>query len=261
MILLVAAAVAALVVLTHTAPFPTSVDDAAGARALWRVPPRGTGPTIYLTYDDGPNPTATPDLLDALDRLEARATFFVIAAHVTRETAPLVRRMFADGHGVALHSADRWLLAASPDDLTSALERAASHIGQLAGSRPCPAFRPHGGWRSARMYRGLSQGGYTLVGWSWMAWDWNWFRRRTGDSIARRVASRARDGTIAVVHDGHHEDPRANRRYAVEATEQLVPALRARGFTFGSICDVVGPAGVTPPPPPAPPRSGRTPRQ
>lgn len=246
MIVWFVAALAALVVLSHTAPVPTSVDDAAAPRALWHVPPRGDRPTIYLTYDDGPNPTATPALLALLARLEARATFFVIDAHVTPDTAPILRQMFAHGHGVALHSADRWLLTASPAELSATLERAAAHIEQLAGSRPCAAFRPHGGWRSARMYRGLARGGYTLVGWSWMAWDWNWFRRRTGESVAGRVARRARDGTIVVIHDGHHENPRADRHYAVEATERLVPPLRARGFVFGNICDVVGSGGVAP---------------
>jgi len=233
------ALVAALVVLTHTAPVPSDLDRAAGTRALWQMPARAGGPTVYLTYDDGPNPTATPALLDVLHRLEARATFFLIDTHVTDETAPIVRRMFTEGHGVALHSADRWLLLATPDALAARLDEAASRIERLAGARPCRAFRPHGGWRSARMYRGLAQAGYTLVGWSWMAWDWNWFRPRTAESVAGRLTGRARDGMIAVVHDGHHEDPRADRRYAAEATAALVPALRTRGFTFVTMCDVV----------------------
>ena len=239
MLVAVIALVAAMVVLTHTAPVPSDLDRAAGDRALWHVPARAGGPTVYLTYDDGPNPGATPAVLDVLHRLDARATFFLIDAYVTGETAPIVRRMFAEGHGVALHSADRWLLLASPDALAARLDEAASRIEDLAGARPCRAFRPHGGWRSARMFHGLARAGYTLVGWSWMAWDWNWFRARTAESVAGRLTGRARDGTIAVVHDGHHEDPRADRRYAAEATAVLVPALRARGFTFGTICDVL----------------------
>ena len=59
---------------------------------------------------------------------------------------------------------------------------------------------------------------------------------RTADSIVNRVTSRASDGLIIVIHDGHHADPRADRRYAVEATRALVPALRARGFEFGTVC-------------------------
>jgi len=39
-----------------------------------------------------------------------------------------------------------------------------------------------------------------------------------------------------VIHDGHHVDPRPERRYAIEATRQIVPALRAKGFAFGTVC-------------------------
>lgn len=52
--------------LAHTAPFPFLLESFAPSKSLWRMP-RGAGPsTVYLTYDDGPNPTATPALLDAL---------------------------------------------------------------------------------------------------------------------------------------------------------------------------------------------------
>src|SRR5262245_949370 len=93
-----------IVVLAHTAPAPFVLDWMAGDRAVWHMP-RGDPPTVYLTFDDGPNPTTTPDLLDVLARERVRATFFIIDRHLNEDTAPLVRRMFADGHAVALHSA------------------------------------------------------------------------------------------------------------------------------------------------------------
>jgi peptidoglycan/xylan/chitin deacetylase (PgdA/CDA1 family) len=77
-------------------------------------------PTVYLTFDDGPDPTTTPDLLDVLGREGVHATFFLIDRHITDETAPIVRRMFAEGHSVALHSASRKYLLASPDELARA---------------------------------------------------------------------------------------------------------------------------------------------
>src|SRR2546430_9882848 len=92
--------------LAHTAPVPFLLDAIAGRRAVWHMP-RTDPPTIYLTFDDGTNPTTTPDLLDVLAREGVHATFFLIDRHITDETAPLVRRMFADGHAVALHSHTR----------------------------------------------------------------------------------------------------------------------------------------------------------
>jgi len=51
-----------------------------------------------------------------------------------------------------------------------------------------------------------------------------------------RLVRHASAGDIIVIHDGHHVDPRADRRYAVETVDALVPALRAKGFHFGTIC-------------------------
>jgi peptidoglycan/xylan/chitin deacetylase (PgdA/CDA1 family) len=86
------------------------------------------------------------------------------------------------------------------------------------------------------MYEGLDQIDYRLVGWSWGLWDWNWYRPREAQALAMRLSKRASRGDIVVMHDGHHVDPMADRRYAVEATRQLVAALKARGLGFGRLC-------------------------
>lgn len=228
-----------IVFLAHTAPCPFLLEAFAPSRSLWRVrdDPGSTGPArVYLTFDDGPNPTATPALLDVLRESGATATFFLIDDHVSEATAPIVRRMFAEGHAVALHSNSRALMIKTPADLAGTLTGYADRIERLAGSRPCRLFRPHAGWRSGSMYEGLQQIDHTLVGWSWGLWDWNWFRAREATTLAARLAKRASRGDIVVMHDGHHVNPAADRRYAVEATRQLIPALRKRGFEFGRLC-------------------------
>lgn len=125
------------VALTHTAPAPFGLDAMAGDRAVWHMP-RTDPPTVYLTYDDGPNPSTTPDLLDVLAGQGARATFFLIDRHVTEETARIIRRMFADGHAVGLHTASRADMLWSPSEVARNLTAAADRIESLAGSRPCP---------------------------------------------------------------------------------------------------------------------------
>jgi peptidoglycan/xylan/chitin deacetylase (PgdA/CDA1 family) len=115
------------------------------------------------------------------------------------------------------------------------LERSAAHIELLAGHRPRRVFRPHAGWRSWMMYSGLKQLDYDLIGWSWMLWDWNWFRRRTAESVVNRLRDRVADGDIIVMHDGDESHPIADQRHTVEATAQLVPTWRARGFVFGTV--------------------------
>ena len=133
-IVLIAAGVAAL---SHIAPFPFVLDAANRDRSVWRLPSAVGAKTIYLTFDDGPNPTATPELLDLLKEKGVPATFFLIDSHVNETTGPIIRRMFEEGHAVAQHSGNRWLLLQSPDELTATLRNAADRIQALTGKRPC----------------------------------------------------------------------------------------------------------------------------
>ncbi len=230
-----------VVFLAHTAPFPFLLEAFAPSRSIWRMP-KTAPPLVYLTYDDGPNPAATPQLLDTLHDLDARATFFLIDAHITEETAPIVRRMFKEGHAVALHADTRVLMVNSPAGLATLFTRNADRIEQLAGHRPCRLFRPHAGWRSGSMYEGLVMVDYRLVGWSWGLWDWNWYRPHDAARLAERLVRAVSPGDIVVMHDGHHQNPAADRQYAIEATRQLVPELKARGYRFAGLCDPLDPA-------------------
>jgi len=232
------AAVLVVAALAHTAPFPFLFEAFRPARSLWRVTPTpGAPPTLYLTFDDGPNPDWTPVLLDALAETGVPATFFLIDEHITPETESIVRRIAADGHAIALHTGSRRLMIMSPDDLAARLRAAGARIEAIANSTPCPLFRPHGGWRSATMYEGLEKAGLTLAGWSWGMWDWDWWRQPQADRVADRVARKASAGDIIVIHDGHHKNPRADRRHAAAAVRLLVPRMKARGFTFGTLCE------------------------
>jgi peptidoglycan/xylan/chitin deacetylase (PgdA/CDA1 family) len=145
--------------------------------------------------------------------------------------------MFAEGHSVALHSPTRGDLLLSSDGFARKLTRAADRIEQLAGARPCRAFRPHAGWRGGEMLVGLRRVDYRLIGWGWMRWDWNWFRARSADSLVRRLGRRVSDGDIMVMHDGDESAPLKDQRQTVEATARLIPMLRERGLQFGVVCE------------------------
>ena len=172
-----------------------------------------------------------------LEREGVTATFFVIPRHITEDTADIVRRAGDDGHMIALHSHTRGMLLKSRDELSQLLDDQADEIERLSGHRPCPLFRPHAGWRGGELYAGLDRAGYTLAGWSFGMWDWNWWRAARPERLARRLADRASDGDIVVMHDGHHTNPRADRQRTVQATAELIPLLKARGFRFGNLCE------------------------
>jgi peptidoglycan/xylan/chitin deacetylase (PgdA/CDA1 family) len=226
-----------LVTLAHTAPRPFVLEAFKPARSVWHVKGTpGEPPTIYLTFDDGPNLEWTPPLLDALGDTGARATFFLIDDHITRDTAPIVRRIADEGHAIGLHSGTRKLMIVTPGDLAAYLATTAARIEKITGREPCKLFRPHAGWRSLTMYAGLERAGYRLAGWSWGMWDWNWWQEPRSDRIADRLARKASPGDIIVIHDGHHKNPTADRRHAAETVRRLVPRLQARGFTFHTLC-------------------------
>lgn len=229
----------------HIAPFPFLLEAFRPSGSLWHVKGAPGAPaTLYFTFDDGPNAQWTPALLDALREHGVRATFFLIDEHITGETAPIVKRMADDGHAIGLHSGSRRPMIMSPGALAQQLQQAAARIEAITGREPCRLFRPHAGWRSLTMYRGLQEAGYRLAGWSWGMWDWDWWRTPRGDRLATRIARKASAGDIIVIHDGDHANPRADRRHAAEAIRRVAPLLASRGFAFGTLCNPAGPAPV-----------------
>jgi peptidoglycan/xylan/chitin deacetylase (PgdA/CDA1 family) len=219
--------------LAHVAPFPFLFD--VTNRTVWRMPATDP-PMIYLTFDDGPNPAATPQLLDVLKQHDVTATFFVIGRYITDGTLPILRRMFEEGHAVALHTDTRSFMVAHPGVVAATLQEMAARIDLLTGYQPCRAFRPKAGHRSVTMLMGAARAGYTVVGWGWMLWDVTLFRERTADVLTPRLISRASPGDIVVIHDGDDDNVRADRRYVVETVDRVIPELKARGFQFGTIC-------------------------
>ena len=234
LVLLVGVAVA-VAALAHTAPFPFALDALHADRVIWRMPHVSGPPTIYLTYDDGPNPTATPALLDVLAAERVPATFFLIERYVSKETEPILRRMASEGHALALHSHTRAKMFDSPDELGRSLQAFAARLRDITGQPACRAFRPHAGARSSTMLEGLRRIDYQLVGWGFLLWDFDLFRPRSV-RIVPRLVRHASPGDILVIHDGHHKNPRADRRYAIDVTRALIPELRKKGFGFGRVC-------------------------
>ena len=86
------------------------------------------------------------------------------------------------------------------------------------------------------MYKGLQAIDYRLIGWGWMLWDVDPLHERTADRILDRIVPRVRGGDIVVMHDGNHAAPREPQPHTVEATSRIIPMLRQRGFSFGTVC-------------------------
>ncbi len=188
----------------------------------------GRPPAVALTFDDGPNPEATPRVLDALAAANVRATFFILGRHAERWPA-LVRRMADEGHQIANHGYHHRKLhrhgpAYVREDLTLGTER----IVDACGVRPRFFRAPHG-FRSPWVTRIAASLGQRTVGWSLGVWDTD---RPGAAVIAERTVRGARPGSILLLHDGDGYDPAGDRLQTAEAVAEIARGVRARGLDF-----------------------------
>jgi len=179
---------------------------------------------LALTFDDGPNATWTPKLLDVLASHELRATFFVLGGRA--KAAPeLVRRTAAAGHVIGNHSWDHPDLARSSSDvIREELGRTQDMLEQITG-KAVKFFRPPYGARRPAVFRIAREMGLKLVLWNAMTSDWSDpSADRIADKLAEKIDRLRQMGRAAniVLHDGGHGDPAANRVSSVAAAERLI---------------------------------------
>jgi len=189
---------------------------------------RRDGRAVALTFDDGPNPNATPAILDALRERGVRATFFILGRHAER-WPDLVQRVAEDGHAIGNHGYyHRKLHFKSPAYVRDDLTRGADAIERASGVRPRLFRAPHGfraPWVSA-IARSL---GERTVGWSLGVWDSD--RPGVGAIVERTVAG-AHPGSILLLHDGDGYDPNGDRTQTARAVPLIVDRLHDQGYRF-----------------------------
>jgi len=190
-------------------------------KIIWRVPVDQK--TIALTFDDGPSPTFTPQVLDVLKQFEAKATFFVVGQQVEKFPSILIREV-REGHAIGNHMytharVDKLSLQALIDDL----RRADRLIYGLSGVKP-RFFRPPDGYYDEKVVAAAEALNYQLVIWTWSqdTRDWSDISART---IADRVLQNARPGDIVLMHDQG-----GDRSNTLEALKLILPGLQEKGF-------------------------------
>ncbi|HUX33497.1 MAG TPA: polysaccharide deacetylase family protein [Gemmatimonadaceae bacterium] len=194
--------------------------------ALGRLPTRDR--VVALTFDDGPNPDATPPILDALAAADVKATFFILGRHAERWPA-LARRVHEEGHQIGNHGYyHRRLHFKGPRYVRDDLTRGADAIAQACGVRPALYRAPHG-FRSPWVNAVARSLGERVIGWSLGVWDSD---RPGADVIARRTVAGARPGSILLLHDGDGYDAAGDRNQTAQAVPAVLAKLAARGYRF-----------------------------
>jgi peptidoglycan/xylan/chitin deacetylase (PgdA/CDA1 family) len=180
--------------------------------------------TVALTFDDGPDPTWTPKVLDVLARNGAVATFCMVGTQIERHPQ-LVAQVTGAGMRLCSHSRSHdESLATRPEpallaEITDVRDRTADD--PRADVR---YFRAPGGFWSPAMLTDAATHDLQPLGWSVDPRDWN---RPGADAVVATVQKNIHDGAIVLLHDGG-----GNRTQTVAALERLLPWLTSQGYTF-----------------------------
>lgn len=216
------------------APFKPAADP---GETIYFVPVREK--VVALTFDDGPNEPATGLILDALKRQKVKATFFLIGANVERHPGT-ARRIKAEGHLIGNHTSRHSRFDQSTaSDIARDIADGQRVIEKVTGVT-CLWFRPPFGINGPGMEETCRAQGLAIAGWSADANDWN---PHPVEELVDSIVSQATPGDIILLHDGWETRPGADRRNTAAAVPLILEKLKAQGFRFVTVPDLLRAAG------------------
>ncbi len=182
---------------------------------------------VALTFDDGPDPTWTPQVLDILDRYHVKATFFVLGAQVAKHPE-LARAIVERGHSIANHT---WhhpnLTTLSQQNLVDELSGTSNVIRDATG-QVVSCARPPSGETNAHVNNTIAELGMRPALWSVDTRDWT----RPGTGAIVRSALSVRGDGVVLMHDGG-----GDRSQTVAALPAIIEGLQATGVSLTRVCD------------------------
>jgi len=193
------------------------------ARIL-RYKERGSTSTIYLTFDDGPDPLVTPKVLALLKQFQAEASFFIVGKKIV-QFPDMTKAIHEEGHLIANHSYNH--IKFTDLDFRSQLEEVESTnkaIYDTLGIK-CAIFRPPGGIWSFRLLWALVKKGIVLVNWNRDSLD---CRNSTAQKIIKLFMKfPVQGGDIILFHDDDDK--------VCDILSEMLPYWQKQGFTFSAL--------------------------
>lgn len=219
--------------------------DALLARRLGSIRATGAADRFAVTFDDGPDGVVTPRLLDLLDRLDVKSTFFLLVTQCERHP-DLAREISARGHEVALHGHDHRRITDFPTRQAAAayLDRAKHELADATGAQ-IRLYRPPYGAQSVTTYRAARDVGLDPTVWTADVADWV---DRPFESVISDARAALSPGGVLLFHERLEPDPLRDApttsfdRCAV--VEEIVMSCRGAGLTPATVGSMVAEGGA-----------------
>ncbi|KLA31115.1 polysaccharide deacetylase family protein [Bacillus cereus] len=203
-------------------------------KVIWEVNTKEK--IVSLTFDDGPHPVFTPQILDILAKYNAKATFFVAGNKVKRFPAILIREV-KEGHEIANHTYnhiyDKNITAAK---LTSELNQTDEIIKQITGYKPT-LYRPVGGLHNNLIINTAIQSGKLVILWSWHQDPQDW-RSPAASKISMHITKSVKPGNIILLHDWNGSEF-SQTSQTVKALESIMSNLTNNGYKCVTVTEML----------------------
>ncbi|MNH94373.1 Peptidoglycan-N-acetylmuramic acid deacetylase PdaC [compost metagenome] len=184
---------------------------------------------IAFTFDDGPDPCYTPELLDLLQEHEVKATFFVLGSKAEKNPE-LIQRMYLEGHQIGIHNyihKSNWILSPWRSRREQA-DRTADIVESITGERPT-YYRPPWGLLNLGDLL-LMRKSYRIVLWSVMVGDWK--PSVSSEQLKRSLLKRIKPGSIVVLHDSGDTlgADEGAPRHMITGLKEVLKSIHRKGF-------------------------------
>lgn len=202
-------------------------------RVIWEVNTKEK--LVALTFDDGPHPVFTPQILDILAKYDAKATFFVAGNKVVR-FPDLLKREVKEGHEIANHTFHHIYGNITSAKLSSELEETDKMIKQFTGLKPS-LYRPVGGFNNDVIINTALKNGKTVVFWSWYQDSRDW-ANPPANQMCSYIKKGIKPGNIILFHDWHGSEY-TQTCSTVKALDNILDFLDKNGYKSVTVSELL----------------------
>lgn len=185
---------------------------------------------IALTFDDGPHPKYTEEILDILKANDLKATFFIIGQNA-EQYPEIVQRIVDEGHEIGNHTFTHpHMRSTSKEKLREEIEKTEKILNDICSYKPV-LFRPPEGFCCNAVENCAEVFDYNIMLWDIDTCDW---AHNSVDNIVKTVVSKAKTGDIILCHDFVTKPSPTP-----EALKRFIPKLKAKGFEFVTVSELL----------------------